>query len=349
MGKVFAVAMLIIGTIVGAGFVSGREIVAFFGANASPWIAVLCAVLIFGLSVLFLFIGSRLNSKNVSEVNLKLAGRFHIITDAFLLVNNLIILAGMLAAMDSLGASIIPFTPLFSIVFGILSVVVVCFGIKAVIRCNKIASPIMIVALAFVGIFTVVSVSGGEAVTAVGNIGMVFVYVCMNMMLASTVITTLGRMKMKSIIASSAIAAGLMGGLIFILMMALNSWGTITGDMPTLEMARAIHPAVYWIMVIVVAVSIFTTMIIALSGLVSWFTPLLGSKIFAAITLLIAAFILSNLGFANVVRFLYPVIGVFGIIYVVLGIIYAGRTLPVFGFLSKRRKGKEKVKENKLV
>ena len=75
MKKYFSVAMLIIGTIIGAGFASGRELVSFFGTRISPFTAVLCGLAIFALSVVFLFIGSKLRSSNVSEVNRKLAGR----------------------------------------------------------------------------------------------------------------------------------------------------------------------------------------------------------------------------------------------------------------------------------
>ena len=336
--------MLIVGTIVGAGFVSGREIISFFGHNASPWTAVLVAVLIFAVSFLFLFIGSRLNSRNVSEVNVKLAGRFHIIADAFLLVNSFIVLAAMLAAMDSLGnSSLLPIAPVYSIVTGILCVFVVCKGVKGLIQCNKAVVPLMAFALVFIGIFTVLTATGGGAPVAFPSFGVALVYICMNMVLASTVITTLGRMNLKTMLLSSGLAGIIMGALVAVLMAALNAWGETNADMPVLAMSRQIHPVFFYAMVIIIAASIFTTMLAAMSGLVAWFEGIFGGKLFSAFVILAGGFILSNLGFSTVVKYFYPVIGVFGVVYVFLGCVFAARTLPVFKRITRSEKRKNTI------
>lgn len=56
----------------------------------------------------------------------------------------------------------------------------------------------------------------------------------------------------------------------------------------------------------------------ALIGLSSWLAPLTGSKGFSVAVSLIAGMLVSNLGFENVVAYLYPVIGIFGFVYTVL-------------------------------
>ena len=43
-----SVAMLIVGTMIGAGFASGKEIVSFFGAVPNVFIALVAGVLVFG-------------------------------------------------------------------------------------------------------------------------------------------------------------------------------------------------------------------------------------------------------------------------------------------------------------
>jgi len=339
MGKSFAVAALIVGMIVGAGFVSGREIISFFGANASPWTAVPIAAFIFCVSALFLFIGARVNAKNISEVNQKLAGKYHVVADAFLLVNSFIVLAGMLAAMDSLGARVfLPVKPAYSIAAGILCVFMVLKGVKGLIHCNKAIVPVMAAALVFVGVFTVAAAGGGIGVGGSAfRLGAAVVYVCMNMVLVSTVITTMGRMEAKTILSSSAIAAVFMGGLVFVLIGALNAWGETSADMPVLEMAQAVHPALYYGMAAVIAASIFTTMLAAMNGLAAWFEGIFGNKLFSAFVILAGGFILSNLGFANVVKYLYPVIGVLGIAYTALGTVFAVRSLPIRFKIIKNR------------
>ena len=318
--------MLIIGTIIGAGFASGRELVSFFGTRISPFTAVLCGLAIFALSVVFLFIGSKLRSSNVSEVNRKLAGRAHVVVDSFLLVNNFIVLAGMLAGMDSLGNLVLKIRPVWSIASGALCVFVVCRGVKGLLNCNSIVVPLIIVSMIFVCAKT--AATGGAPIKEFESKTLLTLvtYVCMNMMLASTVLTTMGEMNKKQIFISSGIAAVIMTALILLLILALNNNPFQSADMPVLEMARRINPFVFGLILVVIAVSIFTTMLTAMSGLVAWFSTIFGSRLYSAVFVLLLALALSNLGFSNVVSYLYPVIGVLGVAYTVLCLVYVART-----------------------
>jgi len=346
MGKAIAkslsVGMLILGAIIGAGFASGQELISFFGLGTSPIIiASLAAVLIFLVSSLFLFLGSKLNAKNVTEVNTALVGKFHFVADAVLLVNSLIILSAMLGAVNSLGSSVISptFSPLYAVVVGTIAVVVALKGAKGLMVANKIVSPLMVAALIFVAIFTIFTVSNTVAIPfRLGSIWTVIVYVCMNMMLASTVVTTLGKMDKKTIFLSSGVASLCMGVLIFVLMSALNNWGVEGSTMPVLDMAALIHPAIYWVMVVVLAAGIFTTLLTAMTGLVSWFEGIFGGKLFSAFIVIGAGFVLSNLGFATVVRVLYPIIGILGVVYTVVASGYIVRQNRVVKKLLLRRK-----------
>jgi len=343
MGKAIAkslsVGMLILGAIIGAGFASGQELVSFFGLGTPPWIiATLAGVLIFLISALFLFLGSKINAKNVSEINTALVGKFHFVADAVLLVNSLIILSAMLGAVNSLGSSAISptFSPLYAIVVGAIAVVVALKGAKGLIVANKIVSPLLIAALIFIALFTTLTISNREIATfRLGSIWTLIVYVCMNMMLASTVVTTLGKMDKKTIFLSSGVAAVCMGVLIFVLMTALNTWGDASAPMPILDMARHIHVSVYWIMVVVLFAGIFTTILTAMTGLVSWFEGIFGGKLFSACVVIAAGFILSNLGFSTVVRVLYPIIGILGVVY----------TLVASSFVVRQTKLANRLKE----
>ncbi len=178
---------------------------------------------------------------------------------------------------------------------------------------------------------------GGQQTSGLANFGVVIVYVAMNMMLASTVLTTVGKMDKKTIFLSSGIAAALMGVLIFVLMTALNRTPETGAEMPVLEMARALNPFVYYLMAVVIAISIFTTMLTAMSGLVSWFSSFWGNQSFCALIVLGAGFALSNLGFSNVVKFLYPVIGALGVVYTALGLIFAARSLPLKAVFKRKK------------
>ncbi|MCL2848390.1 MAG: hypothetical protein FWE13_06600 [Firmicutes bacterium] len=328
IAKSVTVSFLILGAILGAGFASGRELISFFGLGISPLaISVIVAILIFSVSSLFLWIGSKLNVKKVSQVNFALVGRFHFITDAVLLVNSLIVLSAMLGATNSLGATTIGFnSPIYAVVLVVACALLSLKGAKGLTTANKIVVPFMVILIVIIaGIVLFNSSNSTDYTLEAGSIWQAIVFVCMNMLLASTVVTTIGQLDKKTIFVSSAITAIIMGVLVFVVLSALNARGDIVSDMPVLSMAREIHIIIYWLMVVMLAAGIFTTMLTAMLGLVAWLEPILGSKKFSATTVSVLAFILSNLGFATVVRVLYPIIGIFGVVYTLIAIVFVIR------------------------
>jgi len=353
IAKSFTIGMLIVGAILGAGFASGAELISFFGLDTSPIVvAVLVTVLVFLVSCLFLFLGNKVNKKTISLVNQKVYGKFFFLADAFLLVNSLIILSAMLAATNSLGASIFSssFSPLYAVIIGVICATVSIKGKKGLITANKFVSPIMIAVLVFIGLFISITATGGRGVSFnAGTIWVVIIYVSMNMMLAATVVTTLGKLNKKIIFLSSGIAAASMGLLVFVLMTALNRYGYVMGSMPTLDMARYIHPAIFWTMALALAAGIFTTILTAMTGLVAWFEGVFGGKIFSAFTVLAAGFILSNLGFSTVITLLYPIIGIVGLVYILFASIYSFKKTKFIKPLTNSNQKNNKIKTRKTL
>lgn len=313
--------MLIIGTIIGAGFASGRELVSFFGGQISWVVALSCAVLIFLICLLFLTIGSRIGANNISEVSIKIGGKFHIVFDLFLLVNNFIVLGGMLSGMDSLGNMVLPFAPLWSLGAAALCFLVVIRGNKGLMDTNAIIVPIIVISLVYMSI-TSITPGSLDAPFKAANILSILVYISMNMMLAGTVLTTLGKMKKSVIFGSSFAAAAVMGALMLLLSMSINSSSSSAADMPILEIAKTISPVLFGLIVAIIAISIFTTMMTAASGLTEWVFAITKAKKFSAFVVILGGCILSNAGFKNVVTYLYPVIGVLGLFYIGVGIMF---------------------------
>ncbi len=329
MFKSFSIAMLIVGTVIGAGFASGQELISFFGVGCSPFIAVLCALLIFILSVVFLYIGTKTASSDISGVNELLLGKFHVILDIFILFNSFVVLSGMLAGLDTIGNMFFPLAPIYSIGFGILCVFVVVKGSKGILSVSKIVVPVVIILLVFVCCFTT-SYYGSVTSTYCASVLSAVIYICMNMMLAGTVLTTMGKLDKKIIVSSCVISSIILGILIFVLILALNSFAYSSAvDMPILYMAKQINPLIYALVVIVVVISIFTTMMSAMSGLVSWFELIFKSKIFSCVVVVLGAYIVSNIGFSKVVALLYPLIGVLGVFYALLALLFGLRKSPL--------------------
>lgn len=306
--------MLIIGTVIGAGFASGQEIVAFFGAAyISPLVAVVCGALLAAGSYMFLYLGARFGARNVSELNEKVLGRLHPAADAFLLFNSLIVLAGMLAGLDALGGMFFPLRPLYSIAGAAVCGLVVCKGLNGLLKCNSLLIP------AVIGI--IVAVCAASVGPPLAERTLRFdpfacaTYAAMNLILAGTVLATADVGKKRAAVCSAA-AGAVMGALLLLIILALNANGA-EGEMPLLSLARK-YPPLFYAMAAVVAAAIFTTMLTAASSLSDWLTAATGARRFSVAAVLLAGLILSNLGFGTVVGVLYPVIGILGAVYLVL-------------------------------
>ena len=313
--------MLIIGTVIGAGFASGQEIVAFFGESyISPFIAPVCGVLIAAGSFLFLRIGAIFRAKNVSQLNMHIFGRLHPAADLFLLFNSLIVLAGMLAGLDSLGNMFAPLRPLWSVAGGALCALVVYKGLKGLLRCNSLLIPAVIAV-----ILAVCCLSFGPPLAQTDlsfSPAACAVYSSMNLILAATVLAT-AEVDAARAAVSSAAAGAVMGTLLFFIIIALNANGA-SGVMPLLGFARS-YPALFYVMAAVVGAAIFTTMLTAASGLTDWLAAVTGDRLFSVVAVVLSGLILSNLGFETVVRLLYPAIGVAGAVYVAASAVAAIR------------------------
>ncbi len=324
MFKIFSVAMLIIGTIIGAGFASGREIVAFFGTTPAPLVALVCAALVFVMCLVFLFVGQKAEADDIGTVNKKLAGKFDVVLNIFLLFNSVISLSAMLAGFDSLFGSIYPLKPLYSVLFGAVSVLVVTKGLKGLLRCNAVLVPALILIIAAVTLTNVnsPSFSSFTAKTAYRS----FTYISMNMMLAAAVLTTVHGLTKKQIIAASAVTAVIVGALLMMFMLALGSSSAGETDMPIITMSKETGRLMYGLSVSCVAVGIFTTMLTAHISLSEWVNSFCANRLFSAVVSVIFCLALSFIGFRTVVDTLYPVLGVLGSLYFVVSLVWLFRS-----------------------
>ena len=322
--RCFSIAMLAVGTVIGAGFASGAEIVSFFGNRGiSPFAALLCLPLIFGGCLLFLYLGSRFKPKDITALNRLCCGKFARAFDFFLLVNAFIVLAGMLAAFDSLSRDLMGF-PMLSVVFGILAAIIVTRGIGGIIRLNALILPAVIVLLVAVCAGSINKSFLDCEILRISPIAAVL-YVSMNLILAAGALTSVHDLKPSETVLSSAIASAVIGVLMSVIIFALNSTAKFSGALPTLEMAREIHPALHIGMVVALSASIFTTLLTAMNCLTDYAATLTKKRGSAAAVVLIIGLALSLLGFERVVSFLYPVIGVIGVVYIAANAVTAVR------------------------
>lgn len=310
--------MLIVGTMIGAGFCSGQEIVAFFGSGISVAVAPLCGLCIFAVCVLFLQIGAKVNKKSFDKVNAEVLGKYHFVADFFLLANNTVVLSAMIAGVNSLCKPFMP-VPVLGAAAAIACAAIAYRGAKGMLDCNFLLVPVIIVVLTVVcaGALRTGEMGASAGVFRFFVLPSCIVYVSMNMLLASTVLTTLGGLSRKQILWGSGIAALILTVLLFLLITALNSTGRTGADMPVLEIAAAGGKGLYAAVSLITGLSIFTTMLTAVGGLCAFLGERGGNRIVDCIVVVTAGVLLSFIGFARVVQLFYPLIGVLGLVYIV--------------------------------
>ena len=323
MRKIFSISMLIVGTMIGAGFCSGREIVSFFGNRISIAVAPACGVLIFLCCVVFLFVSSRVNGNSIDKVNASVLGKFGLIANLFLLLNSVIVLSAMIAGLNSLCKPFISF-PIIGSIAAILCAAIANRGLKGMLKCNLILVPFMIVVIACTCLR---SLSSGDLSLSVGEfkaggILKCIMYVSMNMMLACTALTTMGKLTKKQIFLSSGIASVVITLLLALLICTLNCNGNTDSAMPILAISASVGKWICVVIGIITAISIFTTMLTCVGSLLSYAEGKLGGKVFNSAIVVILGTGLGLFGFTKVVDLFYPLVGFFGIFYIVACIVF---------------------------
>ncbi len=308
-----SVAMLIVGTMIGAGFASGREVVSFFGASPNMFIALITGALVFGCSVLFLFVGRRVQKSDIGEVNGAVFGKLRPFADVFMLFNSMTVLGAMLAGTDSLAAEFIDIRPLASIIMGLLCLFIAVKGLNGVLKANAVLVPIMVVFLS-VCCITAMDFPFTAQSAPIRNAS-VILYVSMNMILGGSVLTTVHNLSKREILLASAVAAVIIAALLTLIMGALQSSSAANADMPMLLIALKSGKPMYFICLPVIGASIFTTMLSAFKSVYDYLVGFIGHKYISAGAVLICGMLVGAFGFTNVVGALYPVIGGIGLAY----------------------------------
>ncbi len=340
-----SVAMLIVGTMIGAGFASGREIVAFFGATPNMFIALITGVLVFGCSTLFLFVGRRVKKSEIGDVNGAVFGKFRPIADVLLLFNSMTVLGAMLAGTDSLAAEFIDIRPLPSIVLGFLCAVIAVKGLNGVIKANAVLVPLMILVLGASCILAIEFPFTPQ--TAAIKPYSVILYVAMNMLLGGGVLTTVHNLSPREILLSSAVAAAVIAGLLLLIMGALGSCNAAHAEMPMLLISLKSGKKMYFACLPIIVASVFTTMLSAFKSVYDYIRTFIKNKIISAGIVLVAGLIVGAFGFSNVVGKLYPIIGGIGIAYIAANTVFLVKTRVKRKIKRGARKLKTKVAKAK--
>ena len=312
--QIVSSSFIVIGSVIGAGFISGREIVSFFsGAMLIP--SVYMVGLIFFLFTMILFrIGEQFGEE--TRANRAVFGKFYPLLEGVILFSCMISVCSMLAGLDALTESFLHKIPVLSVVCLLVSTFCLRRGIRGIAAVNLIMVPFMIVIVVFFllkkGEFSVLpaQVSGTKDFKIV-------LYPAMNLFLSSQVMIGLGgKIDRKCQIISSIIMSVILSLMIVLIMSAVAFEGANAqnAEMPLYYLFQGSGAAAL-IFGIVVFFGIFTTLLTSYYPLYRF--AYRKKKNLGVLTVCLAAFVLSRFGLKAIVDYVYPVQGLLGLIYLV--------------------------------
>lgn len=304
--------MIYIGTVIGAGFASGKEIAVYFD-SLSPLTAILSGILLGALGGFFMYAGYK--------------GRFF--EPPWFKLLTVICSYITLAAMCSGAGEIIPF-PCGGILLTVLAVAAGVLGIKFLGKLNGILVPVIIFCIIFL-FFK----NGNVFITGSYLPFKPILYSALNLLIAGSLMAEQGKnLTKREIVLSSALSAVIMSCLIFALCCL-----TIGNDsaMPLKEIASYMGFPIISSLLILLA--IFTTMVSSAKLIYDYFKGLKLSPFFSSFMTLVPAVALSFIGFSAIVKYGYAFVSVAGLVLLFFTVL---KMLPLktAGFLVLKRKKK---------
>lgn len=321
MKKTFTLICLILASIIGAGFASGKEIEVFFTRYGKTGvISIALALVLFALLIiLYLRFGYKFKSNNIFVTNRILFGKLSIIINLFVFISYAIVLSGMLAGVYELYLNIsnASIAKLLVLVTAILCIIENSGGIKSIYIINNIFIPLTIVILVLSACLKV-----GECNLQFDNLvnfnsllpyASSICYISINLMLTGNILIQEGQKYTKRQVIFAAILSSIILTLIIFLFDIILLNFNIKSEMPMLTFAFNIN---YW-WGIVVLVCIWFCVYSAITSISYILADCFGSDnaFLTNLIIITLAYVISLFGFSTIVQYLYPVIGIFGIIF----------------------------------
>lgn len=338
--SVFEITVTYIGTIIGAGFASGQEIFQFFVRFGPKGLygLVLTTILFIIYGYMIMRLGRKLNASSYSQIIQYATGK-HLgkVMDTLI---TLFLFGALTVMIAGTGALInqqyhLPHI-IGNIIMVVFAVITVQRGIDGIIDSMRFVVPFLLVAVVMISIISISKTQPNtDAVIVLENNWLIknwwtaaILYTSYNMIIAIAILGSLGMkannsktLKWGAFNGGLGIGAGSI--LIYITLLA-NIENIDKIEIPMIYAAGKISPHIQGVYAAVLIVAIFTTAVSSLYGTVKRMThnPKLKNKENTVILMVSGvAFILSQLGFSNLVKYLYAFEGYVGIILLV-GIAY---------------------------
>lgn len=291
--------LLISGAVMGAGFLSGGELVAFFGGGNASLL----------LSAVIFFIGfTVLTSLKTATPKIPLLISGAIFSLAML--SGLDEIAGVFSATRSVpAASIISLAVFHFLLSG---------NIKNVEKVNCFLIPVSVL-IVFTALFSVpVPARKVDTGSGIKNAVNAVLYACMNVFITLPSIKSAaqGKSKVAKTFAITAFSVFFVLFAYLILRVSPNS------SMPLLDASYG--TSLFPLLIIALFIGSFTSLICCLYPLKSFIAQRVANKNkrdLYCFLLYVVLFLLSRVGFNSIIKYFYPLVGALGLLYIVKGVI----------------------------
>lgn len=336
MKNIFKVIFVIIGTLIGAGFASGQEMyLFFFSYGMKGLLGILVSCTLIGIVIykslviidkyqiktykefLEIFIKSKENFLNLKNI-------INIVINVFILITFFIMVAGFGAYFEQeLGISKI----LGSIILAILCFLIFMTSIKGVVKVNSILVPILIAFVILIGIINITDLNLPELENYIirTNQSSYFfsavIYCSYNSILLIPVLITLknylsSKRQIGVIAIITSIISIVLSTMIFLLLVRVDVDITKL-EMPVVYVVSQMFKALRIVYGLIILSSIFTTAISLGSSFLQNTSKNRKSYTQIALIMCITSVLVSQIGFSNLINFLYPIFGYLGLIQIV--------------------------------
>ncbi len=324
------VFLVFFGTIVGAGFASGREVYVYF-AQFGIWgilMTIVSGILFYCLGYVFLQLGKRCKVGSLADFFKLIFGKFAPIVEIVVTFSYVIVLGAMFAGFDSLQNIVFQGLeyPILSVVSAVLCVLTVIGGISKISKLNGVLLPLLLVFMGAIFIFSlvgkpitgVVKLENVNVLTLVYSFVSCLIFVCSNMFLTGFVLMKTGAGTTTRVDK----LASLMTGAVLVAISLLASVALILNphsiqyDMPFVFLAFNISDVFVVISVVILWFAIFTTAVATMFTVSWWLKGYINNFLLSTAITCVVAFLLSRVGFSIIIDVFYPLTGVMDITFV---------------------------------
>ncbi|WP_256756833.1 hypothetical protein [Cohnella sp. WQ 127256] len=341
--KSIQVALVFIGTVVGAGFASGREVMQFFTrfGHWGPYLIIVSTLFFVWIGAKVMLLAAELKAKSYEDLNKYLFGEK---TGRWVSHVMLIVLLGVNAVMLAGAGSVFSEHLNLSYQSGLIITMFACFmllrkGMNAILTINTVVVPLMIGFTAFLVFETLRTPISDHWMRSPNELSpwaawlSPFLYAAFNLSMSQAVLVPLGAaIGDAKLLRRGAWMGGIGIGLLLLgghFALSARMPGILQFEIPMGGIARELGPWIHWIYIFLIFMEIFTTLVADIYGLTLQLQERTkASQWMITAILLLLCFLAGQFGFGTLLSTLYPIFGILSLGWLFL--ISRDRTRPPY-------------------